>query len=354
MAAGGGVKPHPAKPGEFLGIDINLESALKEIRKRRAKLVLIQVPEGLKQEGKEIARMLERGTGAEAIISAEPCYGACDLAEDAAKALGADLVLHVGHAKIPNLKSSVLTVFVPLHYDIGAKAAEETAEKIKKTGFKKVGLCSTIQYAQFLPALKKELGKKGIIALIGKGGTRIAEQGQVLGCDCSSVRAVEKKADAIVFVGDGLFHPIAVSYCTKKPIVLANPKTNPAEVFVFDAVAEREKFIRQRFGAIARAKDAKVFGIIISTKKGQARKGEAMKVKGLIEGRGKTALLLSTSLVREEYFTGMGIDCFVCTACPRIALEDGLHWNKPMLTVPELEILHGRRKAEDYTFDVLG
>ncbi|MFH1224562.1 MAG: diphthamide biosynthesis enzyme Dph2 [Candidatus Diapherotrites archaeon] len=334
--------------------DFELENALREIRKMRAKIVLVQLPEGLKGKGTEIARMIERGTGAATVLSAEPCYGACDIADDAAKALGADLVLHIGHAKIPNLKTGVLTVFVPLHYEIGAKAAQETAEKIKKTGFKKAGLCSTIQYAQFLPALKKELEKMGVTAFIGKGGARIAEEGQVLGCDCSSVRAVEKKADAVVFAGDGMFHPIAVSYCTKKPIIMANPKTNPVSVLVFDSAAEREKFIRRRFGAIARAKDAKVFGIIMGTKKGQMREGEAMRAKRIIEAKGREAVLLASSFVREEYFTGMGIDCFVSTACPRIAPEDGLHWKKPVLTVRELEILLGKRKAGDYAFDALG
>ena len=34
------------------------------------------------------------------IISADPCYGACDLATAEAESLGADLIVHFGHAKL--------------------------------------------------------------------------------------------------------------------------------------------------------------------------------------------------------------------------------------------------------------
>ena len=49
------------------------------------------------------------------------------------------------------------------------------------------------------------------------------------------------------------------------------------------------------------------------------------------------------------------IDCFVSTACPRIAIDDYIQYKKPILTPIELEIVIGKRKWEDYTFDqILG
>ncbi|MEM2935699.1 MAG: diphthamide biosynthesis enzyme Dph2, partial [Candidatus Bathyarchaeia archaeon] len=63
------------------------ERLRKEIISRGAKRVLLQLPEGLKAEGPRLAAMVE-GTGALAIVSADPCYGACDLAILDAETLG--------------------------------------------------------------------------------------------------------------------------------------------------------------------------------------------------------------------------------------------------------------------------
>ena len=47
----------------------------------------------------------------------------------------------------------------------------------------------------------------------------------------------------------------------------------------------------------------------------------------------------------------LGIGAAVITACPRVAIEDGPTWSIPLLTVPELQILLGRRDSEPYPFD---
>jgi len=47
----------------------------------------------------------------------------------------------------------------------------------------------------------------------------------------------------------------------------------------------------------------------------------------------------------------MGIEAAVITACPRLAIEDGPTWPIPLLTVPEVQILMGKREAEPYPFD---
>ena len=65
------------------GFDFEEERIKQEIVKLGAKRVLLQLPEGLKPEGPRLATLVEK-TGALPIISADPCYGACDLATDEA------------------------------------------------------------------------------------------------------------------------------------------------------------------------------------------------------------------------------------------------------------------------------
>ncbi|MCD5409777.1 MAG: diphthamide synthesis protein, partial [Methanocellales archaeon] len=55
------------------------------IEKRGAKKVGLQLPEGLKRTGPEIARKIEECTGVVVYISGNPCYGACDIDEQLRK-----------------------------------------------------------------------------------------------------------------------------------------------------------------------------------------------------------------------------------------------------------------------------
>ena len=61
------------------GFDFEEQRIKKEILKLGAKRVLLQMPQGLKPQATTIAKIVE-ACGAVAVISADPCYGACDIA----------------------------------------------------------------------------------------------------------------------------------------------------------------------------------------------------------------------------------------------------------------------------------
>ena len=60
--------------------------------------VLLQFPEGLKRLALEYAQKYE-AQGHEVFVSSSSCYGACDLALDEAKKIGAKKIVHFGHSK---------------------------------------------------------------------------------------------------------------------------------------------------------------------------------------------------------------------------------------------------------------
>lgn len=74
--------------------NLELEKAVKEIRKAKAKKVCIQLPDGLKPEATKIAGYLEKETKAEIFIWADSCFGACDIPK-----LDVDLLIQWGHSK---------------------------------------------------------------------------------------------------------------------------------------------------------------------------------------------------------------------------------------------------------------
>ncbi|MFY9201774.1 MAG: diphthamide synthesis protein, partial [Methanosarcina flavescens] len=59
--------------------DLRPDYIISVIKKLEAKTVGFQFPEGLKRKGPELAKKVEDATGAEIIISGDPCFGACDL-----------------------------------------------------------------------------------------------------------------------------------------------------------------------------------------------------------------------------------------------------------------------------------
>lgn len=80
--------------------DLELERMIAEIRKAKAKTVLIQLPDGLKPRAKEIKEFIDGRMGKEVrlIFWSGSCFGACDTPLEAEK-LGVDLMIQFGHSE---------------------------------------------------------------------------------------------------------------------------------------------------------------------------------------------------------------------------------------------------------------
>jgi 2-(3-amino-3-carboxypropyl)histidine synthase len=329
-------------------LELNLEAAIAAVREKNAKTVAVQVPEGLKGRVTAIAGELEKKTGATVFSFVDPCYGACDIADTKAKMVGAELLLHFGHNRFP-CKSSIETVYLPMHYKVEGAVLNTLASGLfKELGMgKNIALCATAQYLHLLAPFGRLLEKKGLRALIGRG--RGIENGQVLGCNYSSAKSVEGKANALVFLGDGLFHPLGLSLCCSKRVFAANPLDGRLK----ELRGEKELFLKKRYAVIAKAMGARAFGIIVSSKRGQLRAKLGLELKKKIEAKGKRAFLLVGDLIKPEYLLGISVDALVSTACPRIALDDASSFRQPLLNPFELSIVLGEKRAGDYTLEEL-
>lgn len=78
--------------------NLELEKAISEIRKSKAKKVCIQLPDGLKPRAREIADELHDKTGAEILIWMGTCFGACDTPLGLER-IGVDLLIQWGHTE---------------------------------------------------------------------------------------------------------------------------------------------------------------------------------------------------------------------------------------------------------------
>ncbi len=324
--------------------EVSMEGILEKLCELNAGRVLIQTPEGLRGEAQALADFLEEN-GMEAIISGDINYGACDPADIEAKRLGCDALIHLGHSYM-TLHLEVPTIFVPAFARVDVvPALKRNIDEIKKLG-RRIAPVTTAQHIHQLERAKVFLEEKGFEVLVGKGDSRVSWPGQVLGCNFS---AAKTDADGVLFIGAGYFHPIGVAMAVKKPTLAINPYSGDA-IWMDN---EAERLIRKRWAQIAKAMDAKRFGVITSTKKGQLRLAEAKRIVKLLRGRGKYVRLIAMNHINYPALEGFDFDAYVVVACPRVPIDDYENWRKPVLTPREVEILLGLR--DDYEFDeILG
>ncbi len=320
------------------------EGSVRDFLKRTgAKKAAVQLPAGLARHLPEIERVYS-DIGVEMVLIANGCYGACDLADDTARKLGCDVLVHYGHADM-GLKSNLPTLFIE------ARVKRNPLEAIKlalpQIKFKRVGLVSTVQYVGYLDEVAKLLNSQGIETVVGKKGYRTKYPGQILGCDVGCAKAVSPVVDGFVYIGTGDFHPLGVVLSTGKQVFAINPISNGFKVFTPD----QGRFIGRRKAVVAKAALGRSFGVIVSTKIGQARLNLARKIVELLKKDGREAHIIAVDELTPENIGNFGFDAFVCVACPRIPIDDADRFEKPVLTPFEVEVMLGQVPIEPYRVD---
>lgn len=320
---------------------LKLDEIIEKIKEIDAHTVGLQFPEGLKIHATTVASQIESETQAIVLLSGDPCFGACDVSDVDMKDM-VDLLVHFGHTALP-LEYEVPVLFVEAQFQLEAGPAVKEALNLLE-GYEKIGLVTTTQHLHLLGDATNLLKKAGKKVVMKKGqGTRKA---QVLGCNFSAIEDIS--VDAFLYLGSGNFHPLGIKLSTHKPVIIADPYRNEARNI--DQFADR--ILRIRFARITRAREAKKFGIIVSTKKGQQRMELAKSFKKMIHNVGKEAFIILMDDVSPELLMPfIDLDAFLITACPRIAIDDANMYKKPLLTPEELLIVLDKKKWEDYKID---
>jgi len=322
--------------------DLDLDRIVKWIRAGRFKTVGIQLPEGLKIRHRDLSGAIEEATRVLTVYITDPCFGACDLADETMESLGIDALVHFGHSPIGK-KTKVPTLFEPLHSKVPMDDVVRKALPFLKSP---VGIITTVQHLRAIDdvtAILKEAGLKVHTA----AGTRAKRVGQVLGCSYGALHKIEGKVETFLFLGGGRFHPLGAALSTKKKVVSADPFMGTVE----DMDQAKDRVLRQRHGLISKARNAHSFIVIVGTKSGQRRLALAKRLRKLLLDNHRSVQLVAMQAVTPENLMGIDAEIFVSTACPRVALDDCSKFEKPIITPPELEIALEARAWEDYILD---
>jgi 2-(3-amino-3-carboxypropyl)histidine synthase len=303
---------------------------IRQLKARKARRVALQFPEGLKRQSHAWITAL-RDAGFEVMVSGDPCYGACDLALDTLA--GADVLVHVGHAPVDEQPD---VIFEPWQVNFDTTVLENAVPLLKGPV---TGLVTTVQHAHLIPAMEDFLRSKGIDVRVAEGSGRTPLRGQVLGCCFTAAK--ETRADEVLFVGTGLFHPIGIALTMKARVIALDPLTGTVQD------VRSEALLRRRFALIEKAREAGTVGIIVSSKSGQKRADLAHRLALLAPG----AVIVTMREVNPDELLNLGFGCYVNTACPRLAYDDQGRFPVPVLSPQEYEILCGVRTWDDYAID---
>lgn len=311
------------------------------ISSTNAKRIAIQLPEGLLMYALTLSDIFTSFAGAShCFVLGDVTYGACCVDDFSASALGADLLIHYGHSclvPIDSTKIPCLYVFVEIQIDV--KCLLNTIHLNLASDIKSIILAGTIQFTSAIRAVKPDLEKQGFSVLIPQ--SKPLSAGEVLGCTAPKVSRFDDHKDAVlVFVADGRFHLEA--------FMIANPKI---KAFRYDPYLGKlfleeydHKGMREtRRRAITRAKDAKTWGIVLGTlgRQGNPKILERLEKKMEEKGIDSTVVLMSElSPTRVALFED-SVDAWVQIACPRLSIDWGEAFLKPLLTTFEAEIALG-------------
>ena len=317
--------------------EFEINKTVWRIREAGAKCVALQFPEGLLMFSCLISDIIETFTDADTVIMGDVTYGACCVDDFSARALGCDFMVHYGHSclvpinNMPDIK--MLYIFV--HIKIDNSHFVDTLKYNFKRGSKLV-LVSTVQFITSLQSTKTELAEHGISAITPQ--CKPLSPGEVLGCTSLQLAGIE--ADAIVYLGDGRFH--------LESIMISNPKIAAYAYDPYSKKFSREYYdhktmLSTRKSAIVEASHAQNWGLIMGT---LGRQGSPKVLsyleKAITDAGKKVVTVMLSEIYPNKLKIFKDIDVWVQTSCPRLSIDWGVAFDKPLLNPYEAAVALGK------------
>jgi 2-(3-amino-3-carboxypropyl)histidine synthase len=365
-----------------------------KVRELGARVVGLQLPEGLQIFACALADIVERFTGAATVVFGDVTFGACCVDDLGAAALGVDLLVHYGHSCLVPVDVTaaasgvrVLYVFVQIDFDVSHLV------RVVRGHFpagQHLVVAGTIQFGPAVhqvatqlrdgdPEEEEEKGggvgeEKG--AVVGSGGGETGAEGalvrrragryvvtvpqatplspgEVLGC--TSPRLGEG-VDAIVFIADGRFHLESIMIHNPSiPAFRYNPYSKQLTREGYDHAtmlatrkAAVDAAVRQTIRgaspapaspapaspAPASPSPAGSWGIILGTLGRQGNPAILERLRGAIRAAGAEDpfLLLLSEVTPAKLALMPSVAVWVQIACPRLSVDWSGSFPRPLLT----------------------
>lgn len=267
-------------------------------------------------------------------------YGACCIDDYTARALGCDLLVHYAHScLIPVDVTQIKTLYIFVDISIDTTHLLATLERNFPRG-KTIATVGTIQFNATLHGLKPVLERAGFNVVIPQ--ITPLSKGEILGCTSPQLSS---EIDILLYLGDGRFH--------LESAMIHNPSIPAYRYDPYSRTLSRETYVHDemhtlRRDAINTAKSARKWGIILGA---LGRQGNPHTM-AMIENHLRAQGIPFVNLLLSEIFPGKlaamaDVECWVQIACPRLSIDWGYAFPRPLLTPYEALIALGVREDWD-------
>ena len=321
-----------------LNYEFEVHKTVWRLQQENASVVALQFPEGLLMYACVLCDIFEHFCGVRVIIMADVTYGACCVDDFTARALGADFLVHYGHSCLVTVDTTTiktLYVFVDVGIDVDHLVATIKLNFPDPT--QRLTLLGTIQFGRAIHAANDALKAAGW-GTVDVPQCRPLSAGEVLGCTSPTI--AEGTCDALIFVADGRFH--------LESAMIANPELPAYRYNPFDKAITRERYDtvqmkKNRLNAIERARGATTYGVILGTLGRQGNTGILNHICAMLTARGHPHIVLLLSEIFPAKLTLLKeVDAWVQIACPRLSVDWGHFFTKPLLSTYEFEVAMDR------------
>lgn len=317
-----------------------IHKTIHRIRTNGSKKVALQMPEGLLMFATTISDILTQFCpGIETLIMGDVTYGACCIDDYTARALGCDLLVHYAHScliAVDVTKIKTLYVFVDISIDTTHLLA--TLEKNFPSG-KTIAMVGTIQFNATLHGVRAPLEKAGYQVLIPQISP--LSKGEILGCTSPRLDSTDG-VDMILYLGDGRFHlESAMIHNPTIPAYRYDPYSRKLTRESYDHV----EMHTLRRSAISTAKKATKWGLILGSLGRQGNPHTMAMIESKLAARG----IPWVNLLLSEIFPGKlammsDVETWVQVACPRLSIDWGYAFERPLLTPYEALVVLGEKE----------
>ncbi|TGZ84194.1 diphthamide biosynthesis protein 1 [Ascodesmis nigricans] len=321
--------------------NFEIHKTIHAIQRHSSTRVALQMPEGLLLFAATIADILTTFCPhIEVIIMGDVTYGACCIDDFSAIALDCDLLVHYAHScLIPVDVTKIKTLYVFVTIGIDLPHLQATIERNFLPG-KHLALVGTIQFNPAIHRVKPLLEKAGYTVTIPQISP--LSRGEILGCTSPDIDTT--KIDALLYIGDGRFH--------LESAMIQNPLLPAYRYDPYSRKFTREEYDHTslhslRRSAISVAKKARKWGLILGTLGRQGNPHTLTAIEKVLTDQGIPYVVLLMS----EIFPGKlkaleDVECWVQVACPRLSIDWGYAFPRPLLSPYEASVALGIRREE--------
>lgn len=385
--------------------NFEIHKTVHQIRQYQVTCVALQMPEGLTMWATAIADIIERFTGAQSVIMGDVTYGACCVDDYTAMALGCDMLVHYGHSCLVPVDQTMirtLYVFVEIHVDtthlyhtIRANFPSECArfrDRVLTTPQEQatrpavavdvpapsrpthLALVGTIQFIGAIQAIRDALTSENDAAPAAIGAGDDTEEpvkqgpyrisvpqikplspGEILGCTSPKLDASD--VDGVLYVGDGRFHLESIMIANPRiPAFRYDPYTKRLQRELYDHTEMRrlrKQAIRNAQATLDHPAPATqgAWGLVLGTLGRQGSHKVLDYLRTSLQDRHAhiphVPILLSELSPQKVELFGEHLSVLVQTSCPRLSIDWGSAFPRPLLSPYEAAVALGRTPPWD-------